>query len=55
MEVQLDERTNCKVWTRVFNPGVKDKCPLVMIHGMGAGLALFAMNFDEISLFGVVA
>jgi len=49
VEVQLDERTNCNVWTRVFNPGVEDKCPLVMLHGMGAGLALFAMNFDELS------
>lgn len=49
VQVQLDERTNCNVWTRVFNPGVQDKYPLVMIHGMGAGCALFAMNFDELS------
>ena len=49
VKVQLDERTNCNVWTRVFNPGVQDKYPLVMIHGMGAGLGLFAMNFDELS------
>lgn len=41
VEVLLDERTNCKVWTRIFNPGIEDKCPLVMLHGMGAGLALF--------------
>lgn len=49
VEVLLDERTNCKVWTRIFNPGIEDKCPLVMLHGMGAGLALFAMNFDDLS------
>lgn len=49
VKVQLDERTNCNVWTRVFNPGVQDKYPLVMLHGMGAGLGLFAMNFDELS------
>jgi len=49
VQVQLDERTSCKMWTRIFNPGVNDKYPLVMLHGMGAGLALFAMNYDELS------
>merc|ERR1712241_1596150 len=49
VQVQLDERTSCNVWTRIFNPGVNDKYPLVMLHGMGAGLALFAMNYDELS------
>jgi len=48
VEVKMDERTHCKVWTRVFNPGVQDKSPLVMVHGMGSGLALFAMNFDQV-------
>ena len=49
IEVQIDDRTSCKIWTRIFNPDVKDKLPLVMIHGMGSGLALFAMNLDELS------
>lgn len=48
VEVNLDERTKCKIWTRTFNPGVEDKSPLVMIHGMGSGLALFAMNYDQL-------
>jgi len=46
--VQLDDNTSCKIWTRVFNSGIEDKCPLVMLHGMGGGIALFALNFDEI-------
>ena len=48
VEVKIDDRNHCKIWTRIFNPGVKDKTPLVMIHGMGSGLALFAMNYDEL-------
>lgn len=49
VKVQVDEKTNCNIWTRIFNPGIKDKCPLVMLHGLGGGIALFALNFDELS------
>ena len=49
VQVHLDEQTTCKIWTRIFNPGQVNKLPLVMIHGMGSGLALFAMNYDELA------
>ena len=49
MNVQLDEKTNCNIWTRIFNSGIDDTCPLVMIHGLGGGIALFALNIDELS------
>jgi len=42
----------CKIWTRKFQrPGLKDenKIPLVMIHGMGAGLAMFSLNIDTLA------
>jgi len=52
--VQLDESTSCNVWTRVFNSGIEDKCPLVMLHGLGGGIALFALNFDEICKYRTV-
>merc|ERR1711892_1325839 len=47
----------CKIWTRKFqNPGMEDesKVPLVMIHGMGAGLAMFALNIDTLAQDRVV-
>ena len=47
----------CKIWTRKFKrPGLKDegKIPLVMIHGMGAGLAMFALNIDSLAQDRVV-
>jgi pimeloyl-ACP methyl ester carboxylesterase len=39
---------NCKIWTRRFRPsGSRDaETPLVMIHGMGAGLGFFCLNFE---------
>ena len=42
---------HCKIWTRRFRSAnmMKDvETPLVMIHGMGAGLALFCLNFDSL-------
>lgn len=48
---------DCKIWTRKFQkPGVKedDTIPLVMIHGMGAGLAMFALNIDTLAQDRVV-
>lgn len=48
--------TKCRIWTRIFNidsnyeaDSPSTKLPLVMIHGMGAGLAFYALNFDELA------
>jgi len=51
IEVNMDEENNtCRIWTRIYNPDApQDKLPLIMIHGMGSGMALFAMNLDELS------
>merc|ERR1711983_96233 len=39
---------DCYIWTRKFLPVNKTSdTPLVMIHGMGAGLAMFALNIDK--------
>eukprot|EP00088_Acartia_fossae_P027566 TRINITY_DN28302_c0_g1_i1.p1 TRINITY_DN28302_c0_g1~~TRINITY_DN28302_c0_g1_i1.p1 ORF type:complete len:400 (+),score=78.35 TRINITY_DN28302_c0_g1_i1:34-1233(+) len=39
----------CHIWTRKFTTKAKLKqTPLVMMHGMGAGLAMFALNIDEL-------
>ena len=39
----------CRIWTRKFGPEKSVKVPLVMIHGMGAGVAMFALNFDSLA------
>ena len=42
---------NCKIWTRRFKSHDEKRIeepPLVMIHGMGAGLGFFSLNFDKI-------
>ena len=39
----------CRIWTRRFGLEESGRVPLVMIHGMGAGLAMFAMNFDSLA------
>ena len=40
----------CNIWTRKFSHRNDSKgFPLVMVHGMGAGLAMFAMNFDTLA------
>jgi hypothetical protein len=61
VEVNLDvdnesSPTKCRIWTRIFNidsnyeaDSPSTKLPLVMIHGMGAGLAFYALNFDELA------
>jgi pimeloyl-ACP methyl ester carboxylesterase len=43
---------DCKIWTRRFQSSntLKDiETPLVMIHGMGAGLGFFCLNFDSLA------
>lgn len=37
-----------KIWTVSFNPK-GNKTPVLMIHGFGAGLGLWALNIDELS------
>lgn len=39
---------NCKIWTRRFKSERDEETPLVMIHGMGAGLGFFSLNFDRL-------
>ena len=50
IDVNIDNQNTCRIWTRIYNPDApQDKLPLIMIHGMGSGMALFAMNLDELS------
>jgi len=40
---------NCRIWTRKFGKNDAEKVPLVMVHGMGAGLAMFVLNLESLS------
>ena len=46
----VNGHSECRIWTRRFHkPGVDEsQTPLVMIHGMGAGLAMFALNIASL-------
>lgn len=39
----------CRIWTRRFGEETPGKVPLVVVHGMGAGLALFVLNLGPLS------
>ena len=38
-----------RVWTRAWSGGSPGLTPLVMVHGMGAGLAMFALNIPQLA------
>merc|ERR1712012_833242 len=41
---------NCRIWTREFgDAGTDERVPLVMMHGMGAGLAMFVLNLEPLA------
>jgi len=40
---------DCRIWTRKFGDSPGSGPPLVMIHGMGAGLAMFSLNIDSLA------
>lgn len=42
---------DCRIWTREFGSTVSrdDRVPLVMVHGMGAGLAMFVLNIAALA------
>lgn len=41
-------KDNNKIWTVKFNPHAT-KVPLVMVHGFGGGVGLWAMNIDALA------
>lgn len=54
---KIIDQVDCKIWTRKFQNPEMDKgkeVPIVMLHGMGAGLAMFALNIDDLAKDRVV-
>jgi len=49
VNIGLVRGEECRVWTRKFGADTPDQGPLVMVHGMGAGLALFVLNYDSLA------
>jgi len=39
----------CRIWTRKFGSDKSNKAPLVMVHGMAAGVAFFALNVGDLA------
>jgi len=38
-----------RIWTRKFGENTPGRVPLVMMHGMGAGLAMFVLNLESLA------
>lgn len=54
-----DKNNPVRIWTRKIqrresNDGDAEEIPLVMIHGLAAGTALFAINFDGLAQYSVI-
>ncbi|XP_032922065.1 1-acylglycerol-3-phosphate O-acyltransferase ABHD5 [Catharus ustulatus] len=37
-----------KIWTLTFSPDLSNKTPLVLLHGFGGGVGLWALNFEDL-------
>lgn len=37
------------IWTLMFSHNMSSKTPLVLLHGFGGGLGLWALNFEDLS------
>ncbi|XP_027271275.1 1-acylglycerol-3-phosphate O-acyltransferase ABHD5 isoform X3 [Cricetulus griseus] len=38
-----------RIWTLMFSHDISSKTPLVLLHGFGGGLGLWALNFEDLS------
>jgi len=50
VNIGLVNGSPCKIWTRMFSHSRTDSslAPIVLIHGMGAGSALWGLNIDHL-------